>query len=1036
MLRRNAHGPSPRLGRATAWTVVALAAAACLAVAGVGPLRSAAEDPPPADRRDAGPPPAPKVKAPAAADLHGDPLPAGALARLGTTRWRHGANITFVAFGPDGKTLITAGQDNTARLWDLASGKEIRRFARPQPAEIKPPPIRNPGGRVPPNAEPAKLEAEKARNEAEKARIDALDARLKARGGAGDDEKTRLEAEKKRLEAEKERLKALEAALQAQIRLVGQGNPNSFSVALTPDGKTLAAANANVIQLYEVETGKELRKIDGPAIGLAGLLFSPDGQTLAARSADGGLILWETSTGKEMQQIKAPQQPGNRRTVAFVLRGGGDAPGMAFAPDGKTVAAVMTEYKEQSFTAAVKIWDVASGKEAHEIKVPDGVGISGVAFAPGGNILAYCANGVVHLCEVDTGKEVRQIKAPDLAISVIFSPDGKTLATRGRAQQVRLWETETGKELYQLGAPEATTPRGGMVIVAPRLGSIGPETRNLAFSPDGKRIATTSGGTVRLWDAATGKEVLLADGHQGPLTAVALSPDGKTAVSWEADRTIRRWEAATGKQLGTFQLPAPTTAVALSPDAQVVAVATADNTIRLVEIATGKELHKWTAPPNGTGALTFSPNGKVLAARGGDSSIRLYDVAKGSELRQITAQAGNNPAAGGIVIVNAGGRFPGGGRAGLAFSPDGKLLASAAPSSPLPVRGAAPGARSANGTIDLYDVAAGKVIRKIELTQPIISLVFSPDGRVLATENADQSITLWEVASGKERVVLGKPPTRPAPNGGDGGTLFLVGGGGPAFAEPAGPITLAFAPDGQALIARTPDHAGRVWDVTTGKEVGQFKGHEGRIETVAFAPDGKTVATGSADTTILLWDAAALMKDLPKPALVKLPEGAVESLWGDLAGEDAGKAFQAVLGLAAAPKQAVPFLGERLKPAARVDAQKIDGWIADLESDKFAVRQEAIAHLVKTGEQAVPALQKVLGAQPTIETRKRVEELLDKLTGGALSAEQLRLVRAVEALERAGTPEARQVLQALAQGAPGALPTREAEGALGRLAGR
>ena len=131
--------------------------------------------------------------------------------------------------------------------------------------------------------------------------------------------------------------------------------------------------------------------------------------------------------------------------------------------------------------------------------------------------------------------------------------------------------------------------------------------------------------------------------------------------------------------------------------------------------------------------------------------------------------------------------------------------------------------------------------------------------------------------------------------------------------------------------------------------------------------------------------------------------------------------LRAVLRLAAAPRQAVPFLNDRLKPAAPIDPQKLGRWIADLESDRFAVRQEASANLVKAGEQAVPALRKVLTSQPTIETRLRVEGLLDKLTGGTLTAEQLRLVRAAEALEKMGTPEARELLRTLAGGAPGHL---------------
>jgi HEAT repeat protein len=159
----------------------------------------------------------------------------------------------------------------------------------------------------------------------------------------------------------------------------------------------------------------------------------------------------------------------------------------------------------------------------------------------------------------------------------------------------------------------------------------------------------------------------------------------------------------------------------------------------------------------------------------------------------------------------------------------------------------------------------------------------------------------------------------------------------------------------------------------------------------------------------------------------------METLWGDLAGEDAAKALGSVLRLSADPRQTLPFLANRLKPAARVDPRKIDGWIGELESEKYAVRKAAADNLIRVGEQAVPALRKVLASTPSLETRKRIEELLEKLTGGTLTTEQLRVIRAVEILDRIGTPEARQILRTLAQGAPGTLPTREAEAALGHI---
>src|SRR5262249_48722069 len=128
-----------------------------------------------------------------------------------------------------------------------------------------------------------------------------------------------------------------------------------------------------------------------------------------------------------------------------------------------------------------------------------------------------------------------------------------------------------------------------------------------------------------------------------------------------------------------------------------------------------------------------------------------------------------------------------------------------------------------------------------------------------------------------------------------------------------------------------------------------------------------------------------------------------------------------------------PFLREQLRPAPQPDASKIGQWLADLEGRKFSVRDRATRELEKLGDLAVPALQKVLARQPPLETRQRVERLLEKLAGTALSAEQIGVVRALEVLERTGTAEARQVLERLAGGAPGALPTREARAVLDRL---
>jgi hypothetical protein len=223
-----------------------------------------------------------------------------------------------------------------------------------------------------------------------------------------------------------------------------------------------------------------------------------------------------------------------------------------------------------------------------------------------------------------------------------------------------------------------------------------------------------------------------------------------------------------------------------------------------------------------------------------------------------------------------------------------------------------------------------------------------------------------------------------------------------------------------------------VWDVVTGNVVRQLKGHDGSVTALAFAADGQTLVSGSSDTTLLTWDATRLNPTAKLPP-VELQAREIEALWADLGGFDAARAFQAIQTLVRAPRQAVPFLSEQLRPAAPLDPMKINQWITDLDSPKFQLRRDAAVELEKLGEMAVPALNKVLAGKPSLEVQKRVEELLAKASGRTLSSDQLRILRGLEVLEQLDTAEARQVLESLARGAPGALPTREGQAALDRL---
>jgi hypothetical protein len=333
------------------------------------------------------------------------------------------------------------------------------------------------------------------------------------------------------------------------------------------------------------------------------------------------------------------------------------------------------------------------------------------------------------------------------------------------------------------------------------------------------------------------------------------------------------------------------------------------------------------------------------------------------------------------------------------FSPDGKTLASC---------GQDDWVHPNDVWIRLHDVRTGRTIRRLHAgLNGAGPLAFSPDGKVLASAGWNTAVRLWDCASGK---VLRELPGHPG----------------------NGRSCLDFSPDGKMLASSGPDGIVRLWEVFTGKERRSLRGHQGGVCSVAFSPDGRTLASGGADTTALAWEVFAT--DLTGPARpVPITPRGLDALWGELAGADAARAYDALCAVVHARGGALPFLQERLRPAEPADARRVARLLEDLDDDRFPVRQKARRGLEGLGEEAEPLLRKALTGGPSPEVRRRVGELLDKLRPD-VSPERLGALRALEALEHWGTPEAHEVLRKLAQGAPEARLTLEAKASLQRLA--
>jgi WD40 repeat protein len=772
------------------------------------------------------------------------------------------------------------------------------------------------------------------------------------------------------------------------------------SVAFAPNGRSLlAAGDDSPVRRWAVPDGKPLGWFEGRFGGsIYAMAQSADGKTLATWGADQVVRVWDAVTGKQVRELAGAR---------------GRVTALAFSADGTKVAGARSPEQD------VLAWDIATGKQVLRT-ASHPAEILALAFAPDGAALATATlsargDGSLRLWDARTGELIRRFSRDHgHSRAVAFLPDGKTLVSAEDDGTVRLWDVASGREVRRLQGH-----RGAAFAVA--------------VSPDGKSLA--SGGedrTVRLWAAADGRPShVLAEGRDSILST-AFSPDGRTLAAAGRDRVIRVYEAATGKLLSPDPGHGHAVAdVSVSPDGRTLASAGSDGTIRLWRLPAGEEVGRLDEQPGALSAVAFAPDGTSLASGGKDGVIRVWSVGRPKPVREFGRRA----------PVQA-----------LAFAPDGTALAVAEAGTAANERG-----------VRLYDPAAGKELRRLGGRKDAIttSVAFSPDGRTVASGeyttdyallasryDIQQSLNLWDPATGTRlgRVAVMGPGPRPVRFSPDGRTVVGPGEVGAvdlwevATARPRRRIeeshgevqATVFSPDGRLLALGLGGRwtGVRVRDLATGNEVARFDGQQGEIRTVRFTPDGSFLVTAGGDTTLLLWDVRGLSAGRRPPGPAD-PSG----LWQDLGADNPRTADRAMWALVAAGDRGVAVLRDRVR-ALTVDPRRADALVADLDSDRYAVREAASTELGRLGDAAGPALRRALAGRLSAEANQRATDLLARIDQRALPAEHLQLVRALEVLERIGSPEARAVLEAVAKGAEGARLTEEARSAVRRLRGR
>jgi RNA polymerase sigma factor (sigma-70 family) len=785
------------------------------------------------------------------------------------------------------------------------------------------------------------------------------------------------------------------------------------SLGFSANGRQVVANGSDGVRVWEAATGKQIRRFAYEAdAGWTGSISGDAARvTLAASNSAGNVSIWDVTAGKLLRQF-------GRRQLSAVL----------FSPDGKVLAAPgYTEPGPREHV--IDLWDPLTGVllrtlQGHTDRIWD------VAFSADGKTLVSGSDDQTIRCwNVATGEPGRKIAAGGGVSRVRLSPDGKTVAAFFHNQRheagvtswisngtaIYLWDVRTGRRLAELtmAAVEFTTNM--------RLGF-----SDLAFAPDGKALVTGGfDGVIRVWDIATASEIRKYSGFAPGPRALAIAPGGKTLAFAEGGAVVRLIDYATGKDLfPTGGHRAGVALTAFTAGGHMVVTAGWDRTFCFWDPRTGAEVRRRTLTGAGLGVPQLLPGGRIYLMADADKALGVFDLDTGAEIRGLRGHKA---------------------RSNFVLAPNGKTLAEVT---------------FEDKAIQLIDPVTGKVLCTLGGSGQ--NLVFTPDSRRLFACNGDMTVSRWDVATGKKLASFLVPTDRPRPGAGDpapsytaqfsrDGALVVFG-----LQEDFVPIVDATsgkevrrfhtAPDGACFFAFSADGKTLAWagwrdptvylgEMATSKERHRFHGHAGRVTSLAFSPDGKTLLSGSEDTTALVWDLAACAADRRKSPQA-LSQREMDTLWAQLSGENAIAAYRAVRALAADPQRAVAYLSSRLRPVALPDEQAIARHIANLESDTFRDRETAGQELEKMGQAALPALRNALLGTPGPEARRRLEELVSHQEREleSLSPDRLRLLRSIEVLELVATKEAREVLAAVAAGAPGAWLTEDARAAHKRLA--
>jgi len=644
---------------------------------------------------------------------------------------------------------------------------------------------------------------------------------------------------------------------------------------------------------------------------------------------------------------------------------------LSYSPDGRTICRFNSKSPEIDFV------DATDGAVRATAKSRNALPCTACAFTWDSKSLIFVTEKAIYRVRVSDGMEQRLVTDAASVVALAIVPGDRHAVLAFDDKPPRLVDLASGKLLREFG----------------QLWRSSGSKPTLAISPDGTLLAVAGvDSAAHIYELSTGKRFHGDEGFCNSVESVDFSSNGKTILTADFDARVQIWDAVGFRRRLDYQSQGQDRRnSAISPDHRRFAFAE-DHRIEFHALDGSRAPGPIPLSKDAKiDAIAFSRDGRFLRTLKLDAkpAISVYDVLFGKQVRTIEFDD--------TLGID--------GRTGWELSAQSRFML---------LRGNRD--VESDFRLGLLDLETGKISCRLPLPDDarLWSSGFSTDGRMLALEFDNGRVVVFETATGEQRFDFCRPPGKRD--------------------EPLDPflwrqMMCRFSAIVKLLAYGNSDNSIEICCLATGKRLAVLKGHRGPVTCLAFSPDGKRLASGSADTTVLIWDITKIVGDAAKPAPVSADQFAAE--WRQLLAGDAKRAFLAVERLG--HPDALPFFEkELLKPAPKLDAAKIDQWLRDLDSTRFADREQATAELAKLGDAAAPNLKKALEQKPSAEAARRLRELLDKTGLYNLTGEKLRQWRALEAIERIRTPAARELLRKLAAGPEGLL-AEEARIALKRL---